>query len=378
MISRITGMLKENGHEVSTYFRKSSEIKTAADKVRALFSGIYSRKCRQQFREIIKQNRPDIIQIQNLYPLISTSILIEANEQNIPVVMRCANYRLICPNGLLMTNGRICEKCCGGREYWCIFRNCEKNLLKSVGYALRNYVGRKLLFFLNNVTMYVCLTEFQKQKLIADCFPAERIVTIPNMVDSNGVPVSQEQGKYVGYVGRVSQEKGLPTLMEAAGNCSDIQFKAAGSYDRMPYLPTTAPENFEFCGHLNREKLEAFYNNSRIIVLCSVCYEGFPSVLIEAMLRQKPIICSRIGGLPEIVDDGVMGLLFEPGNAEDLAEKIHYLWDRPELCRKMGRTGREKTLREYSPEKYYERLMAVYEKAIELGRGGPHHEIESG
>jgi len=81
-------------------------------------------------------------------------------------------------------------------------------------------------------------------------------------------------------------------------------------------------------------------------------------------------ICSRIGGLPEIVDDGTTGLLFEPGNSEDLAEKILYLWDRPDLCRKMGRAGCEKALREYSPEKYYERLMAVYEKAIELGPGG--------
>ena len=88
-------------------------------------------------------------------------------------------------------------------------------------------------------------------------------------------------------------------------------------------------------------------------------------------MQGKPVIASRIGGIPEIVDDGVTGLLFEPGNADDLAEKIRYLWERPELCRQMGRAGREKVMWEYTPQRYYERLMAVYERAIELGPGGP-------
>ena len=101
-------------------------------------------------------------------------------------------------------------------------------------------------------------------------------------------------------------------------------------------------------------------------------------VLVEAMLHGKAVVCSRIGGLPEIVEDGVTGLLFELGNAEELVDKIRYLWERPGLCQKMGRAGKEKALREYSQERYYERLTAVYEKAIKLGRGGPHHEIESG
>ena len=99
--------------------------------------------------------------------------------------------------------------------------------------------------------------------------------------------------------------------------------------------------------------------------------EQLDLTLVEAMLRGKPVICSRIGGLPEIVEDGKTGLLFEPGNAKDLAEKIRYLWDRPELCHQMGEEGQKKALREYSTGKYCERLMQVYHKAIELGPGGP-------
>jgi glycosyltransferase involved in cell wall biosynthesis len=222
--------------------------------------------------------------------------------------------------------------------------------------------------FLDNVTLYVCLTEFQRRRLIREGFSAERVVTIPNMVVSNKAEVSDDQGEYVGYAGRISPEKGLPTLMEAARVCDDIQFKAAGSYDRLPHLPGQAPENFEFCGHLNSEQVGKFYANSRIVVLCSICYEGFPMALLEAMIRGRAVICSRIGGLPEIVEDGVTGLLFEPGKVEDLSEKIRYLWDRAALCQQMGQAGREKALREYSPKKYYERLIAIYKKAIEQNR----------
>ncbi|MBW2647985.1 MAG: glycosyltransferase family 4 protein [Deltaproteobacteria bacterium] len=150
-----------------------------------------------------------------------------------------------------------------------------------------------------------------------------------------------------------------------ARRSSDILYKAAGSYELMPDLVKKAPVNFEFLGQVSGNKIEEFYKNSRFIVLCSICFEGFPMVLVEAMLRGLPVICSRIGGLPEIVEDGETGLLFEPGDTEELAGKIRFLWERPELCRKMGKAGREKVIKEFSPEKYYQRLMAVYNKALD-------------
>lgn len=371
MVSSIVKLLHKHGHEVHCYFRGSQEINNSPSrKVKAFFSGIYSLSSRKQMRKIIEEYRPDVVQVQNVYPLISPSILIEAGKHKIPVVMRCANYRLACPNGLFMTKGQICEKCSGGREWWCFLKNCERNYFKSLGYALRNYVARKKKYFRNNVTFYYAQTEFQKQKLIAEGYPATRIVVIPNMVKDTCVHHINNSGDFVGYVGRVSPEKGISTLIEATAMCPDVLFKAAGNYDRMPELIVQTPDNFEFLGSIQSKKLGDFYALSRFIVLPSICFEGFPSVLLESMIQSKPVIASRTGGLPEIVEDGVTGLLFEPGNAKDLSEKIRYLWGRPELCRKMGQTGREKALREYSPEKYYERLMAVYEKAVELGPGG--------
>lgn len=367
----IIDLLKQQGHNVITFMRSSTEIPDMRfGKLKAFCNGIYNFSSKRAIRKLLSEQKPDIVQIQNLFPFISPYILLgECRRAAVPVVMRVPNYRLFCPIGLYMTNGQICEKCNDG-EYWCILRNCTGSLAKSTGYALRSFVARKLKLYYQNVAMYAVLTEFQRQRLISKGFSPNRIVVIPNMVTIDKRLVQNSTGDFVGFVGRISPEKGVSTLVEAANQCGDIALKAAGDYNRMPNLPKEASKNFEFYGHLSGNELRSFYLRSRVFVLPSICYEGFPNTLLEAMAFAKPVVCSRIGGLPEIVDDGVTGLLFEPGNADDLAEKIRYLWDRPELCRKMGEAGRQKALREYSPEKYYARLMAVYEKAIELGPGG--------
>ena len=372
VVEDICRLLGRQGHDVIQYTRSSAEIaRMRAGEIRAFFSGIYSCSSRNNFRRLLTQCRPDIVHIHNLFPLISPSILTLCREAGLPVVMTVHNYRLVCPNGLHLARQEICEKCAGGREWWCVLRNCEGSFFKSLGYAIRNYVARKQRLYLDNVTMYAALTEFQRQRLIRDGFPAERIVVIPNMAQSPPQPTPCELGDYVGFVGRMSPEKGIPSLLAAARACRTIPFRAAGGTDRMPELPAQAPTNFEFLGHLNHKDLSLFYSSSRFNVLCSTCFEGFPQTLVEAMLYSKPVVCSRIGGLAEIVEEGVTGLLFEPGNANDLRKRIEYLWDRPSLCREMGQAARQKALRQYSPEKYYSQLMAAYQKALTLGPGGP-------
>lgn len=372
VVNSLLQLLSEHGHDVSLFDRSSTEIeKMPFGELQAFFSGIYNISSKRSMRRELENHRPDIVHVHNVFPLISPSVLRECRMAGVPVVMTVHNYRLVCPSGLHVVRGQVCEKCRGGREFWCVLRNCEGDIFKSIGYAARTFMARKRRYFFDNVSMYAALTEFQRQRLIAEGFPAERIDVVPNMVEANGFGPPDVTGQFVGYVGRVSPEKGVDTLIAAGRNCSNIDFKIAGDYHRMPYIVGMAPENFEFLGHLDSDAIIKFYTCAKIFVLCSKWYEGFPMVLVEAMLHAKPIICSRIGGLPEIVEEGRTGLLFEPGNAAELAEKIRYLWERPDLCVKMGKAGREKALREYSPEKYYERLMAVYDKAVKLGPGGP-------
>lgn len=358
-------LLEEHGHEVCALQRSSAEIEhMRLGRVRAFFSGIYSLCSRHAMRRLLDEQRPDVVHVHNLYPLISPSVLVECRRAGVPVLMTVHNHRLVCPNGLLLSRGEACERCLGGREHWCVLRNCESDLLKSIGYAVRSAVARKWRLFLDGVTLFAVLTPFQRERLVASGFPAERIVVIPNMVSSSGAEPAL--GDYVAYVGRVSPEKGIETLVAAAARWRDIPLRIAGSLDRMPHLASKAPDNVAFLGRLEGTRLNAFYRNSRIVVLPSTCPEAFGLPVAEAMWHGKPVIASRVGGLPSVVDDGVTGMLVEPGNASELAEKIRALWEQPKLCRTMGEAGRAKALREYSPERYYERLMAAYDRASAL------------
>lgn len=368
VVEGICSLLRSHGHDVIPFFRSSQEIANMPfGKVRAFFSGVYSFSSMKAMRKLLLGKRPDVVHIHNVFPLISPSILGECRKAGVPVVMTLHNYRLACPRGLHMIDGKICEKCRGGKEYWCVLRNCEDNLCKSFGYALRGYLGRRLRSFSDNVAVYTTMTEFHKERLISEGVPPERICVLTNMVSVNGQANSCATGEYIAFAGRVSREKGLDVLLAAAQKCRHVPFRIAGNHERMAQIVQAVPSNCSFLGHLTGSELQQFYKAARIVVVPSLCFETFGLTVAEAMAWGKPTICSAIGALTEIVDDGITGLLFEPGNVDDLADKIQYLWARPDACMQMGKAGRQKALREYSPEKYYERLMAVYRKAIELG-----------
>jgi len=218
-------------------------------------------------------------------------------------VMRCANYRLVCPNGLLLSHGQVCERCISGREHWCVLRNCEGSLPKSLGYALRNFVARTRRLYRDNVTLYYAQTDFQKKKLMAGGFPASRIEVIPNMVDTSTPPRETQVGHYVGFAGRGSPEKGVAILLQAARTCSDLPFRLAGDFWRMPEVAKVKPDNVELLGHLIGPRLEEFFRDCRLLVLPSTWYEGFPGVAIEAMLHGKTLealTADRVSRLPAL------------------------------------------------------------------------------
>jgi len=360
-------LLAQRGHQLFRLSRSSTEIpKMRLGRIRAFFSGIYNFSSVKTMQRCVDKFRPNVVHVHNLFPLISPSVLKVCSQAGIAVVMTVHNHRLICPNGLFMKDGQMCQKCAGGREYWCIFRNCQSDIFRSFGYAVRNYIARKGKFFLENVTMYAVVAQFQRLLLIREGFPADRIVVIPNAVVFNGERAESDLGDYVGYIGRISAEKGIINLFKTASRNPDIPFKLAGAVAERFRLPVERPENIELVGYLYGAKKYEFYKNARIIVLPSICLETFGNTIVEAMLHGKAIVCSRIGGLQEIVEDGVTGLLFEPGNADELGEKIRYLWSRPDLCSSMGQAGRYKAQHEYSTDNYYDRLMGIYSKAMSL------------
>lgn len=365
MVDAISNLLKEKGHDVSYYFKDSLEIeKKVLGKIWAFFSGIYNFQEQKKLEKLLKNERPEFVFVQNVFPLLSPSVLVACKKYRIPVVMRCPNYRLVCPNGLFMTKGAVCEACANRNEFQCVLNNCEENIFKSIGYALRNCVARKLCLFKNNVDIFMVLTEFAKRKLVENGFSADRIQIISGFTDSNHFePDMANIGSYVGFAGRVSHEKGVDVLLKVAENNPDIPFRVAGKYDGFETMVNKAPKNVEFLGQLNETELKGFYRNSRMMVSPSRWYEGLPVVIIEAMLFGRPVVCSALGGMPELVNDRVTGLLCKPDDITDFSQKIVNLWNDIDTCLQYGLAGRKKAEIEYNAEAFYSRLLNAVDSA---------------
>ena len=363
----IAALLQEHGHEVRWFRRSSAEIRGVGGRIKSFFTGIANPAAARALGKVLDDFHPDLVQVQNLYPLLSPSIFRPLRKRNIPVVMRCPNYRLFCPNGLCY-NGHVCEKCFGGREWHCFFGNCTGSRFKSLGYALRGYAARVTRRILDNVDVFIVQTEFQKRKFIAQGIAEEKIGIVPGIMPLVEPAEKWTPGKNVTFVGRVSPEKGIDEFLEAARRLPEIPFVVAGAYDGMPGIREQAPANVEFRGFLRGNDLRNAYLDSRFIVVPSKWYEGFPNVIVMSMMLRKPTLTAAIGATGSIITDGVDGALFAPANPAELAEKISKLYHDLEKCNAMGDNAFDTAKRLYSRESIYARLEEIYRRADRLNR----------
>ena len=365
VVDKMADMLTSHGHEVAFYRRTTEGVReSAVGKIKGFLSGIYSPSGVRGMWDALRRERPDIVNVHNLYPFISPAALFECKKSGVPVVMTIHNFRLICPTGLFMRDGLPCEVCLErGNEWSCVRYNCECNRLKSIGYTLRNVYARWTGAYRKNVAAFACITDFQRQKLIAAGYEAERVTVIPNGIDA---PTSYDLtgGNYVAYIGRLSYEKGYDLLIEVARRNPSIPFRFAGA--KREQSDMEIPGNVEFMGYLQKEELSDFICHSRFVVMPSRCYEGFPMAILEAACYGKPTIGPAHGGFTEIIGRGeqAIGDLFEPNNFDDLEQKVVSLWNRPAEIARLGEKAFEKLKREYSSEVIYQKWDNLFQKLI--------------
>lgn len=371
VIEVTTRVLSQRGHQSRLIMKSSRVLETSILKrLNAFLGGVYNVWAYREMRRLITKDRPDIVHVHSVYPMFSPSVLVACRRMNVPVVMTVHSHILSCPTWYHLHKGRVCEECVGGHEYRCVLKNCRNNILESFAYALRSSVARSFRLFHDNVDVLIALTPFGKAKLVGAGFRADQIAVVPNPACAREAATDPSVGEYVAFAGRISPEKGIDTLLMAAARMPDVPFKVAGDGPVLEEMKAKAPQNVEFVGRLEPKELSEFYQRSRMLVVPSVCFEQFPMVVLEAMGRALPVIGSRIGGLPEIIEEDHTGSLFEPGNAENLAQHVRRLWEDPQLCRRMGIAGRQKVLREYTEDVYFNNLMAVYQTAIQRSRSG--------
>jgi len=345
------------------YERPGSPVRNARAAARLL----YSTEARTKLARLLDAARPDIVHLHNIHHQISPSIIPLLKKRGLPVVMTLHDYKMVCPVYTLARDGRPCEECRGGRFSRCFVHRCAKgSRAKSLLNTAEMILHQRLLRLYRGVDVFLAPSRFLKNKVEEMGFKG-RIVHLPNFLPAAGFESGGGPGEGALYFGRLSPEKGLAVLLEAAGR-TGISWKIAGEGPMRAALGAAIRErsltNVSLLGYKPAEALIPEIRSSMFVVLPSVWYENQPYAVMEAFALEKPVVASRIGGIPELVRDGETGLTFESGNAADLAEKAMLLARSPERVRDMGRKARRLIETEFSPADHYRRLMGVYASVL--------------
>ncbi len=336
-------------------------------KLKAFRRSLYSGEARDKFSSLLEETRPDIVHLQNFRRHLTFSIVEEAKSRNIPVVFTAHDYDPICPNSLLLAHGKVCTACGGRNFHRAVFVRCKENsVIGSLAIALEGTYTR-LKGFYDLIDIIITPSRFASEQLISCGFDPARVEVVNNFVN-----VAAYQPRYGGRdfinFGRLVIEKGIDHLIEAATRVKGARVLIAGDGPRRTVLESLAGElgaqNVEFLGYVDRGRLHERVLEALCVVMPSIWYENFPYSILEAFALGKPVIASDIGGIPETVADGETGLLFEPGNAQALAEKMKYLLANPGRASEMGRKARKRVETEFDSETHYRKLMEIYSRVL--------------
>lgn len=356
-------LLRAHGHEVAEYRRDNSEI-TEMPRPALAANTLWSRRAAHEADRLIAEFLPDVVHAHNTFPLISPALYWAAQRAGVPVVQTLHNFRLICLNAIFLRGGNVCEDCTGRLPWRGVARKCYRaSAAQSAVLAGMLVLHRGLGTYRNKVARYIALNNFCRSKFIEGGLPAGRIAVKPNFVDwvevdphSSSFRESERQGLL--FVGRLAPEKGVGVLARAAALLPNSCLRVAGDGPEAHLLEGVT--GITRLGNLAGDAVRREMGSAVALVLPSLWYENFPRTIVEAFACGLPVIASRIGALVELVRDGETGLLFEPGNPRDLADKMAWTLAHPERMMEMGRRAREQYETEFSAEVNYRMLMDIY------------------
>lgn len=384
--------LKKNGHTIHHFSMKNSLNFPSDDsryfvsnieyyKVDILYKllnfpkiigkNIYSFESKKKLRALLNVRTIDLAHLHLLGNHISPSILPLLRKYNIPVVQTVHTYRLICPNSILYIShkNQTCERCLGGDYFNVIKYRCEMNSLAASSLAYVSQCIHKFFqIYERHIDLFIAPSRFMLNKLVEGGVLKKKIRYLPNTLDLSGYAPNYEVGDYLVFLGRLVPEKGIKTLIRAMAKLPEVPLLIVGEGEQRQELERNVNEknltNVTFTDYKKGKELQDLLREAAFLIIPSEWYENCPMVILEAHALGKPVIGANIGGIPEGIDENENGLLFEPGNVEQLAEKIRYLYERKDLCEQMGRDGRAKV--EMNRRDHYERLIEIYDEAKNL------------
>lgn len=337
-------------------------------KIRTVFKIIYSFEAKRKIAALINNEKPDIAHLHNIYHQLTPSIITPLYKSGIPMVMTLHDLNLVCLNYQLLNNGKICEAC-KRQQFWraiparCVKGSLSKTLIDYIAYQVH-----RILRLYDKIDVFITPSEFMRQQHIKMGMNPQRLKTIENFIDITGYEPNYENEGYILYFGRISKQKGIETLVRASSLCPNIPLKITGSGNEEVAIKGLVTKlglkNIEFTGFKTGKDLNALIRNSIFTVFPSELRENCPMAILESFAYGKPVIGTEIGGIPEQIINGKNGFLFEPGNAEKLAELIRTLYKDGGLIRQMGIEARKTVETKYSSERHYAQLMAVYDDLL--------------
>jgi len=374
-------LLERAGHDVVAYCRSNFETDgyTGVKRLALLQKAVWSGDTYREFSDLLQRERPDVVHIHNTWVMISPSVYQACKEAGIPVVQTFHNYRLMCPAGTFFRDGKTCEECTHHGQWRSVLHGCYRNSrVTTAGMAITLATHRRRGTWAG-IDCYIALCQFSRNQFLKGGFPPEKLFVKPNFVYPDP-GMGEDKGDYALFIGRLSPEKRVSTILNAwarlgipvplniiGGGPEAIELKKEAAHQGLT--------DVQFHGQVARDQALQFMRRARFLIFSSEWYENFPVTIAEAFACGVPVICSRMGAMEEIVEDGRTGLHFIPGDAEDLAAKVKWAWNHPEHMREMGKAARKEYEDKYTAEKNYPLLMEIYQRAV-AGRDVPYHQGE--
>jgi len=381
-VSELSSLLEKNGHQVIPFSMKdernwmseyenyfADNVNLEKFSVKNIIKFFYNRDAAEKLDQLVKKEKPDIAHLHNIAHHLTPAVIKVLQKNKIPVIQTLHDYKLICPNYRLFSQGEICHRCRGGKYYNCAKRKCIKDSRsKSVLAMLEAYLNNKIFKAYEGVDLFIAPSRFMKDVCVSFGVPEKKIKVLYNFVQPariRSVPKPGTEDGYLLYYGRLSDEKGIETLL-AAMESADYGFnlKIAGvgpDYKKLEIKISNSGLGSRaiLTGPKFGEELEALINGAAAIIIPSIWPENMPMSMLESLARGKAVVASRIGGIPEIIKNGENGFLFSPGDAQDLGNKINEFLssDKQKIYNRAVKTAER-----FYPENYYNNIIPIYKK----------------
>jgi len=346
-------------------FSRSEGIEKDAEKA---MNFLWNSEAKSAMIVALDEYKPDLVHLHNVYHHLSTSILQPIRRRRIPCVQTLHDYKLACPNYKMFTEGAPCERCKGGHyleavRHHCLGASFAPNFLAACEMGMTKFTQA----YERTVKFFICPTEFVALKMREWGEPPSKMVVVHNPMDASADSVDGGEG-FISFIGRLSEEKGVDVLIRAAARLPEVELKIAGAGPQENQLKELAKslkaDNVSFLGFLRQEQLRELRKNSKAMAVPSVWYENAPLAVLEAMAQGLPVIASRIGGLPELVDDGKTGWLVEAGNVDAWVTSLEAVMDQDSgTWERMSCAAKQRADDVFGWEKHLVGLENVYREA---------------